>query len=204
MEKFIKKIGDKTFIAQAEKIFAVQVEGLFHFLTEVENDRLIDGFSIQVGWSIYFLDKREDGFHITVHDYTKNPFEDMTDDLTISLWILLTQVSFLKPLTIEGELLRFCDKIVAAKNVLKLDDIYLERTKDCEKGASGWYIGPINDEDDTEEYEAFYAYELLKLKPSLIQVLTLPSGFLVIFEKDVVKAVVDENNVNILDRINDK
>ncbi|CAI8760159.1 MULTISPECIES: immunity protein Imm33 domain-containing protein [Bacillus] len=198
MEKFIKKIGDKTFIAQAEKIFAVQVEGLFHFLTEVENDRLIDGFSIQVGWSIYFLDKREDGYHIIIHDYTKNPFEDMTDDLTISLWILLTQVSFLKPLTIEGELLRFCDKIVAAKNVLELDNIYLERTKGCEKGDSGWYIGPVNDEHNAEEYEALYAYELLKLRPSLIRVLTLPFEYLVIFEKDELKAVVNERNVNIM------
>ena len=198
MGKFIKKIGDKTFIAQAEKIFAVQVEGLFHFLTEVENDRLIDGFSIQVGWSIYFLDKREDGYHIIIHDYTKNPFEDMTDDLTISLWILLTQVSFLKPLTIEGELLRFCDKIVAAKNVLELDNIYLERTKGCEKGDSGWYIGPVNDEHNAEEYEALYAYELLKLRPSLIRVLTLPFEYLVIFEKDELKAVVNERNVNIM------
>ncbi|MBO1581386.1 hypothetical protein [Bacillus sp. XF8] len=203
MEKFIRNIGDKTFIAQADECFAMQVEGLFHFLTEVENDRLIDGFSIQVGWSIYFLDKREDGFHITVHDYTKNPFQDMTEDLTISLWILLNQVSFVKSLAIEGELLRFCDKVVAAKNVLELDNIYLERTKGCEKGDSGWYIGPVNDEDDTEEYEAFYAYELLKLRPSLIQVLTLPSEYLVIFEKDEMKAVVDENNVNILDRIDD-
>ena len=201
MKKFIKNIGDKTFIALADECFAMQVEGLFGFLNEVENDRLIDGFSIQVGWSIYFLDKREDGYHIIVHDYTRNPFEDMTDDLTISLWIVLNQVSFVKSLTIEGELMRFCDKIVAAKNVLELDHIYLERTKDCEKGDSGWYIGPINDEDDTEEYEAFYAYELLKLKPALIQVLTLPSGYLVIFEKDELKAVVNERNVNILDRI---
>ncbi|OSX90246.1 hypothetical protein BTJ45_03587 [Bacillus mycoides] len=85
MEQFIKKIGDKTCIAQADECFAIQVEGLFDLLNEVETDQLIDGFSIQVGWSIYFLDKREDGYHIIVHDYTKNPFEDMTDDLTISL-----------------------------------------------------------------------------------------------------------------------
>ncbi|MDM5186421.1 hypothetical protein QUF99_03050 [Bacillus sp. DX4.1] len=203
MKKFIKNIGDKTFIAQAEECFAMQVEGLFRFLTEVENDRLIDGFSIQVGWSIYFLDKREEGYHIIVHDYTKNPFQDMTDDLTISLWILLKQVSFLKPLTIEGELLRFCDKIIAAKNVFELDDVYLERTKGCEKGDSGWYIGPVNDEDDTEEYEAFYAYELLKLRPSLIQVLTLPFEYLVVFEKDEIKAVLDENNINIWNEVVD-
>lgn len=197
MEKFIKNIGDKIFIAQADKCLAAQVEGLFHFLAEVENDRLIDGFSIQVGWSIYFLDKREDGYHIIVHDYTKSPFEDMTDDLTISLWILLKQVRCLKQLKVEGELLRFCDKIVAAKNVLELDNIYLERTKDCEKGDSGWYIGPANGEHDTEEYEAFYAYELLKLRPSLIQVLTLPTEYLVVFEKDEIKAILDKNDINI-------
>ncbi|WP_242218536.1 hypothetical protein [Bacillus cereus group sp. BfR-BA-01380] len=203
MEKFIKNIGDKTFIAQAEEYLAVQVEGLFHFLSEVENDRLIDGFSMQVGWSIYFLDQREDGYHIIVHDYTKNPFEDMTDDLTISLWILLKQVRCVKQLKVEGELLRFCDKIVAAKNVLQLDDIYLERTKDCETGDSGWYIGPVNDEDNTEELEAFYAYELLKLRSSIVQVLTLPAEYLVVFEKDQIKAILDENDINIWDEVVD-
>jgi len=95
-------------------------------------------------------------------------------------------------------LLRFCDKIVAAKNVLELDNIYLERTKGCEKGDSGWYIGPVNDEHNAEEYEALYAYELLKLRPSLIRVLTLPFEYLVIFEKDELKAVVNERNVNIM------
>ena len=66
-------------------------------------------------------------------------------------------------LNLSGEAIKFSDKIVTAKNIAQVDNIYLQRSGDCEKGDSGWYIGPVNKDDDTEELEDFYAYQLLKL-----------------------------------------
>ncbi|MGC4378119.1 hypothetical protein WD019_14520 [Fictibacillus sp. Mic-4] len=197
MKKFVQTIGDKKMIIEAEEHLNFQVDNLFKTLSKIDSSKLKDGFSIQVGWSVFFLSEKEDGFHLIAPDYTKNPFQDTTDDLTIPLWVQLEQVHCLRKLNIPGETIKFSDKIVTAKNVLQLDDIYLQRSSDCEKGDSGWYIGPVNDEDETEELEAFYAYQLLKIRPSIIQALALPYEYMVIFEKDEIKAVLNDQDIDI-------
>ncbi|PGE43449.1 hypothetical protein COM53_27010 [Bacillus toyonensis] len=195
MKTIVKNIGGKNILATAEEHLSPQIEKLLYLLIKVEYNKLVDGFSIQAGWSIFVLSKREDGYHIIAPDYTKNPFKDTTEDLTIALWVQLEQVHCLRQLNIDGEMIRFSDKIVTAKNVLQLDEIYLQRAEDCEKGDSGWYIGPV---DETEgELEAFYAYQLLKIRPSIIQVLALPYEYLVVFERDKIKAILDDNDLDV-------
>ena len=78
-----------------------------------------------------------------------------------------------------------------------MDNIYLERTKEREQGDSGWYIGPVDESIVTDELEAYYAYQLLKVKPSIMKILALPSGYIAVMEKDDVKAVLDENDIDI-------
>ncbi|PEC84647.1 hypothetical protein COK00_03725 [Bacillus cereus] len=201
MKTIVKNIGGKNIIATAEEHLSPQIEKLLYLLTKVEDNKLVDGFSIQVGWSIFILSKCEDGYRIIVPDYTKNPFKDTTEDLTIALWVQLEQVHCLRQLNIDGEMIKFSDKIVTAKNVLQLDEVYLQRASDFEKGDSGWYIGPVDETEETEEtedeLEAFYAYQLLKIRPSIIQVLALPYEYLVVFEKDKIKAILDDNDVDV-------
>ncbi|KXY41883.1 hypothetical protein AT257_09330 [Bacillus cereus] len=198
MKTIVKNIGSKNIIATAEEHLSPQIEKLLYLLTKVEDNKLVDGFSIQVGWSLFILSKCEDGYRIIVPDYTKNPFKDTTEDLTIALWVQLEQVHCLRQLNIEGEMIKFSDKIVTAKNVLQLDEVYLQRASDCEKGDSGWYIGPVEETEETEdELEAFYAYQLLKIRPSIIQVLALPYEYLVVFEKDKIKAILDDKDVDV-------
>lgn len=197
MKRFVETIGDKILVIVAEKELQFQVENLFHILSKIENIKLVDGFSIRVGWTIFVLSKKEDGYHLLAPDYSKNPFEDTTEDLTIALWIQLEQSHCLRKLNIEGEMIKFNDKIVTAKNILQADNIFLQRNSDCEKGDSGWYIGHVNDDEDTQELEAFYAYQLLKIRPSIIKVLVLPYEYMVIFEKLEVKAILNENDVDV-------
>ncbi|RAN87251.1 hypothetical protein B5P41_24515 [Bacillus sp. SRB_28] len=200
MKTIIKNIGGKNIIAKVEEPLSYEVEKLFNLLTTVE-DKLVDGFSIQVGWSIFRLFKCEVGYNIISPDYTKNPFKDTTEDLTIALWVQLEQVHCLRQLNIEGEMIKFNDKIVIAKNVLQLDEIYLQRSSDCDEGDSGWYIGPINEAEETGELEGIYAYELLKGRPAIIQTLALPYEYLVVFEKDKIKAILNDKDVDIWDGI---
>lgn len=194
---FEKSIGDKSIVIKAEKELHMQVENVFLILSKLENEKLIDDFSIQIGWSVFFLSKRNDKYYMLAPDYNKNPFKDTTDDLTLALWVQLEQVHCLRKLDINGETIKFSDKVVIAKNILQVDNIYLQRTSDCEEGDSGWYIGPVNESDDTDDLEAFYAYQLLKIRPSLIQTLALPYEYMVIFEKDEIKAVLNENDEEI-------
>lgn len=197
MEKFEKIIMGKTIIVIAEKELEPQIENLFTILEKVDCDKLIDGFSLQVGWSVYYLHEKETGnFILTTPDYSKNPFEDITEDLTLALWVQLEQGHFLRKLSVDGLSIKFSDKVILTKGVLELEKIYLQRTGEVEEGDSGWYIGPVEDDETTELY-ALYTYQLLKIKPEIIQVLALPNDFMVVFEGNEIKAVLNENDVDV-------
>lgn len=197
MKKFEKTIMGKTIKGTAEKELQSQIEILFAILEQVEPNKLIHGFSLQVGWSVYYLYERETrDFILTTPDYTKNPFEDITEDLTLALWVQLEQDHFLRKINVDGSSIKFSNKIILSKGVLELEKIYLQRNGNVEKGDSGWYIGPVEDDNTTELY-ALYAYQLLKIRPEIIQVLALPNDYMVIFEGNEIKAVINDNDVDI-------
>ena len=197
MKEFEKTIMGKNIIVTAEKELEPQIESLFVILEQVDRNNLIHGFSIQVGWSVYYLHERETGnFILTSPDYSRNPFEDITEDLTLALWVQLEQGHFLRKINVDGLSIKFSDKIILCKGVLKLEKIYLQRNGNVEKGDSGWYIGPV-EEDNTTELYALYAYQLLKIKPEIIQVLALPNEYMVVFEGNKIKAVLNENNLDV-------
>ncbi|MBC1800338.1 immunity protein Imm33 domain-containing protein [Listeria booriae] len=197
MEKFSKKINDKNIIIEAEKELKPQAELLFQVLSNIDSDKLIDGYAIQVGWTVYFLREIEAIYQLTAPNFSTNPFEDETTDLTVALWIQLQQSHFLRKVNVDGETIKFSDKVVVAKNILQKSDIYLQRSDGQEKGDSGWYIGAVNEVDDTDELEAFYAYQLLKIRPELIKVLALPFEYMVVFNNDEIKAVLDAEDNDI-------
>jgi len=197
MKEFEKTIMGKNIIVTAEKELEPQIESLFVILEQVDRNNLIHGFSIQVGWSVYYLHERETGnFILTSPDYSRNPFEDITEDLTLALWVQLEQGHFLRKINVDGLSIKFSDKIILCKGVLELEKIYLQRNGNVEKGDSGWYIGPV-EEDNTTELYALYAYQLLKIKPEIIQVLALPNEYMVVFEGNKVKAVLNENDLDV-------
>jgi len=193
-----KNIGDKLFKVNSEEYLREQAEALLEIIGNIKSSKLKDKFKVQVGWSIFTIVEDSDGFNIVAPDYSRNPFTESTDDLTISLWIQLEQSTLLNKLKLDGEMISFQDKIVCAKGVLSLDNIYLERSKEHEKGDSGWYIGPVDVSIATDELEAYYAYQLLNIRPSVIRTLALPSGYMAVLEKDELKAVLDENDIDVL------
>lgn len=197
-----RNIGGKLFRVNSEEYLREQAEALLEIIGNIESSKLKDKFRVQVGWSIFTIVEGSEGFNVVAPDYSRNPFSESTDDLTISLWIQLEQGTLLNKLKLEGEMISFQDKIVCTKGVLSLDNIYLERSKEYEKGDSGWYIGPVDESIATDELEAYYAYQLLKIRPSIIKTLALPSGYMAVLDKDELKAVLDENDMDVLKKYN--
>src|SRR5690625_1557805 len=181
-----------------EKELEPQIEKLFTILKGIHSEKLIDGFTFQVGWGVYYLHEKENRvFTITTPDYSKDPFEDKTEDLTLALWVQLKQGHFLGKLNITGLSIKFNDEIILSKGVLELKNIYLQRSGNVEQGDSGWYIGAVEDSDSTELY-ALYAFQLLKLITEIIQVLALPVYYMVVFEDKEIKAVLDEHDEDVI------
>ncbi|MBU3202158.1 hypothetical protein LL037_14855 [Clostridium estertheticum] len=197
MINITRSIDNKLFIAKTENYLAEQAESLLELISRIEVKKLKNNFKTQIGFSIFTILEENDGIHVIAPDYKNNPFKDKTDDLTIHLWIQLEQGQLLKQIKLEGEMISFQDKIICAKGVLELDDIYLERNEDHEEGDSGWYIGPVNETISNEELEAYYTYQLLKIRPELIKTLSIPCGYMVVFNKDKIVAILDKNDIDI-------
>ena len=195
-----RNINGKVFKVNSEEYLREQAETLIEIIGNIEASKLKDKFKVQVGLSIFTIRQCSEGFRILAPDYSTNPFSESTDDLTIPLWIQLEQGTFLNKLKLDGEMISFKDKIVCAKGALSIDKIYLERSKEHEKGDSGWYIGLVDESIATDELEAYYAYQLLNIRPSIIKMLALPSGYMAVIEKNEVKAIIDENDTDILKR----
>jgi hypothetical protein len=198
MKTYSRKIHNALFYASAEELLINQVQGLFQIIEGIPPEKIKNGFSTELGGMIFYLREKDGDYYIAAPDYVKNPHIDDTYDLTISLWVLFEQVRLLKQYNIDGEATRFSDRVFVAKESFSESTIRMERIPVSNKGNSGWYIEALPSNVDMG-LEAIHAIQLLKLRPSLIKVLGLPFGYMVIFEGDTIKEIIDEKNENIME-----
>lgn len=192
-------IGNRKFNVKCEKSFELQADWLLELLekTENKNGYLKNGYKIQIGWTIITLNECDNEVTVLAPDYDTNPFVNTSEDLTVSLSIQLKQNYCLNRLQLEGEAALFKDKIVVAKGAILSRKVYLERSKDAVVGDSGWYLGLVEESEQPQELEAYYVYQLLKIRPSLLQALAIPRGYLVVFNGDEIESVLNEEDIDI-------
>lgn len=199
-----KKIDNKIVSLRCSEALSSQGEFLLSVIEEEQRNKdiLKDNYKLQIGWSFYILLRQDDSFKVLTPDYRRNPFEDMTPDVTLALFIQAQQNQLLRKSNVHGEPVSFQDKIVVLKDALTADLVYLERSSDYKQGDSGWYIGLVKDPNNSlrtaKDYQAIYVYQLLQYKPYVLQLLTLPKGSMAIVNGDEIIEVVDENNNKLL------
>ena len=197
MKTFSCKIHDITFNARAEEPLYPQVQTLFQTIQAIPAKNIRNGYSIEFGFTVFFLVEKGNEYCIVAPDYKKYPYSDTTEDLTIALWIQLEQAHLLRLYNLECEGVRFDDKVIVAKNALQENAIYLQRFSNCGKGDSGWCIKPV-EHGEAGDFEAYYAYQLLSIRPALIKALILPYEYIVIFEGDTIVSIMNEQDEDII------
>ena len=200
MKTYRNSINGITFIAAAEEKLYPQVQILFQSIEEVPFENIKNGYLLEIGFTVFTLVEKDGVYIIFAPDYKNNPFTDTVEDLTAALRIQSQQIDLLKSYNIKWENIRFDDKIIVAKNALQENHIFMQRNSDCNKGDSGWCVKSVdNDEtDDADNYEAFYVYQLLELRPELLKVLAFPYDYIIVFEGDVLKAILNEQDEDIM------
>ena len=176
-----------------------QAEWLLGLLARLERDKSVlrDGARIQVGWVLLTVRESAGVVSLLGPSFGRDPLRELTRDLSVPLEVQAKQNDVLRTVGVEGEPVSFCDKVVLAKGVLGKSHIYLERTADRSEGDSGWYIGAVDEDASHRELEARMVFELLELRPALLQVLALPSGHLVVFRRDAIEAVLNPEDQNL-------
>jgi len=161
-----------------------------------------DGITIQVGWSVTKLIQVGDDLVLHEPDFDRNPFTDYRPNVSTTLLVLGMQLDLISRLKCEVNTARFDDKIVVQKGCLADDRIYAER-KTPSPGDSGWYIGSAEERASTgapppvSELEAIWVYELLRLRPSVLEALALPVGWLVRWNGATIDALADHEDRNV-------
>ena len=171
-------------------------EGLFQEWLEITSilaskSDLKNELLFQVGFSIYkLIEVEKEQFRLVSIDYEANPFKDVTEDLTVALWIQSEQASLAKELQINPTETRFDDKILIAKGVFEDEHAYLQRQNTQSQRDSGWFMG--YQRQDNEDFVGIYAFELLRWNPKLIKVLVLPTDYLVIVNDGEIHSILND------------
>lgn len=157
-----------------------------------------DNKIIQIGWNFFIIKKTENNYQIFAADYTNNPFKDVTDDLTLSLNILKEQLLVVKKTcAVSDDTTSFQDTVLVRKTALNSKNLYFLRQDDKNGKISGWYMGDLNDSensDDPNDYQTVYEYELLSLCPKAVSIMNLPVGTLAVIADNEIVSIVDSDN----------
>ena len=183
-------------IASCNETLSLQVKWLLETIKNIylQKGALNDGEKIEIGWSLLTVKEKNSNLFLLEPDYSKNPFEDLRNDVTATLMVLAQQNEILKIVKVEGRAANFHEKIVCEKDCLLNPKIYLEHSRDVSENDSGWYAGNIESAPGEKLYESFFVYQLLKIRPEILQVLVLPERYLVTFDGSNIDSIVNEKD----------
>lgn len=193
---YTEDINGIKYTFSAEEAMRPFAEPLLEALEYIPAGRIKDGFKIRAGFSTFMLSERGGGFDIAAPDYTDDPLTTLTTDLTLALHIQFRQAFLLHKHGIVGKAIHFSEKLAIAKGARDKELISMQRFADL--GGSGWAVESytMNEEgfavpEKAEEYEMICAYELLGIRPALLDVLALPDNYVAVFSGDELIELMD-------------
>lgn len=194
----IAKIAGNTVVVTASPTLSAQAEWLLSLIERMHSRGMAigDGVRFQLGWSILTFRKQIDETLVVCEpDFLRNPFEDELSSVDVTLKVQAKQNEFAEKIGATPVQISFQDKVVVAKGALDDSMLYMERSVPSpEKGDSGWYIGKREKGSAAPELEAIYAFQLLKIRPVLVDALTLPAGYIVFVDGGEIERILDPNS----------
>jgi hypothetical protein len=147
---------------------------------------------LQFWWTVFTIQRRGGELVIQEPDYSKNPFQHLTTDLSFTLALAAQQRDLLEQAGAQPSPPMFHQRVVLGKGVLSTQKLYLERSAPEVPEDSGWFIGSgEEDSDNDQDYEARYVFEVARERPGVIPLLALPDGYSALLVGDRIHWVVD-------------
>lgn len=193
---FERRIGSQVVRADCAGIYARAVQSVLSEFDKIacSGTSLRSGTSMRFGWTLLSLRDDDGCLLITEPDFAIWPLQGWSPTIDTSLEVLTAQVQLLRGLNVDGEDACFDQYIVAAPGALWRPEIFLRRDSSVSAEDSGWVLGSVQDPEALScetRLERVAIANLVKLRRPLLQVLTLPTGFMVVFSDNVVKQIFD-------------
>lgn len=154
------------------------------------------GHTLQIGWGAYRVLPAEGGCQLAACDLLRDPFREVTTDLSLSLELFAGQRRILSATKAPPVETTFQDTLVLHRAALTAPKVYLLRDTPTTPGDSGWYMGALGVKAPQEPsaYRKLYTYQLLPICKEAISVLQLPVGTIAVFEAGQLIEIVDGQN----------
>lgn len=195
-------LGEKQCFFLAGEGLAAAAELLAGILQRQEEQYAVlqDGKLLQIGWNYFRVVENQGQYQLLALDYTKNPFQDSTPDLSLALSYLEQQYDAVNRAGIQPLETTFQDTLIVETGALRADRIYMIRDSEPENGDSGWTCTSVffSRPSSLEDYAKAYTYQLRKFCEQAIQILHFPVGTIAVFEQGWLMEAVGENNKKLL------
>jgi hypothetical protein len=193
-----ERIGTHTILIECADSNAEQARALLMKLRQLHSagPPLRAGSKIQFGWSVLSLQQKTENTLRVVEPDFDGDISATRPVVDVTLEVLKAQVGLLHSVREEGVDARYDQMIIATRNWLETPDLFLKRDLPQFPEDTGWFIGYLDDLEAARpphETQALYVYELLILRPALMQLLALPPGYLAIVNGETIRAVLDKD-----------
>ena len=150
-----------------------------------------DKKTIQIGWGFYKIQQVGNEYQVMACDLMNDPFQTVTEDLSLSLEIFSKQRKVLSITKAQPT-----DTLIVHRAAVKAPRVYLQRNEPGNQSDSGWYMGAIGVKavNDPSEYARIYTYQLLNFCKEALSVMHLPTGTICIIKNGSLVEIVDKDN----------
>jgi hypothetical protein len=153
------------------------------------------GTELRFGWSALRL--AEDGHGALMAcepDFGAWPQRRWKDTIDVTLDVLEAQAQLLRRTGAAGEDVAFDQVVLAAPGAIEEERAFMRRTGALAPEDSGWLVGALDDPEAlsaADQLEAVAVAALVTRRPSLLQPLALPEGYVAIVTGEAVEKVLD-------------
>lgn len=176
----------------------MMLEGLCELL-QSDPTLLAHDTQLNIGWSALRFQEEEDGFWLQEPDFGDD-VSSWRDDFTTTLSVLGQQQQTLVKLEVDGEPYTYEEHVLFQPGALQAALITMERLQ-MKDGSTVWFINLADDQEDegdTVELDSVPSYQLLQLRPVLVPLLLLPTGYLALVHEEKVIDIIDGDSISVL------
>lgn len=194
--EFTLPYGARTIHVYADPALDGEVARLFLLFEDLRAEAvpITDQTRLPIGWTT--LSFTDDGARLIVQepDYDQEPESNTRPDISVSLATLARQRKVLEQVGVPGAAINFDQHVLTIRGVLDEAEVMLIRVESPGGRMTGWRLTPEAGIEDSDEIESLPVYEILAVRPELLDAMLLPPGYLVLYSGDQLTTIVNQSD----------
>jgi hypothetical protein len=195
------QVGQIMLVTRCEPSQAQQADMVLKKIAANHNTGvgLVDRVKIELGWSEVQLQRRGAELFVCEADYSRNPYSDLRDDITVAIKVGWAQADLARKVAAKTMPCTFLQEVQTVAGCFSEPELMMRRIKRPKDEDSGWFIG-LSKPAPHDETEVILSYQLLKHRPGMLQALILPMEYKAYFRGNDLVSVLDADDLEVFQK----